>query len=80
VITGLLVHRMPKTLVLRCGRCQWRQRYRVGADGRVIDHRAFPVMPVAAARGAVEEDGRVDAIDSAPPAPPGTVGGDRAPE
>jgi hypothetical protein len=70
VITGWLVHRMPKTLVLRCRQCQWRQRYRVGADGHVIDRLGFPVMPVASASERVEEDRPVDANDTAPPGPP----------
>jgi hypothetical protein len=69
-----IAYRLPKVLALRCPRCRWRGRYRVGHDGRAVAVDAFSMPAKTGQDRSPARDAAAAAItrmDGGPPPPPG---------
>jgi hypothetical protein len=71
LIIGWIAYRLPKRLTLKCSRCTWRGRYRIGRDGYATEVGPISVLAPPERRGEAAAQAAVfDRIDVAPPPAP----------
>lgn len=72
LIIGWIAYRLPKRLTLKCPRCTWRGRYRIGRDGYATEVGPISVLAPPERRGEAAAQAAVfDRIEVARPPAPG---------